>query len=490
MGTPQQQRSNTRTHIIINRVTAVTMASPSTAFSGTIHDSPWSNVKGTRNQRKDNEREGAAGAAAADKPSPFEKRLNETSRAGGGDFDFDNTNNNNNNDHTHNDPFQMHTSSQLSVHQQQQQLTDIESSCRMTTIRCAVHSWLWTDFLFGLVWGVYGLALWRESSHAPSQDNEQSQQPSPPKLVMFVALTVAILLLTRFTAASLSLAVTATDTDTAEFCVGRRCGLLVGAYLAPVLSLGYVTVFSFVAAAGRGAVSRYLHAHHTVLYLPVTWTRLATSTPHRFHGLLTVLLVLAVTECIQWRVYLEYRRYLLQRDVLELEHPPAIATPDSSTRRRHANRPWWWQSPGGDHTQDETLTRNLLSEENDDDNADGLANDPSSGQPRWALPSPFSQGRRRRRNSNNSGNNSRWWGFQWKHHDSIDGHDVRDDGSVDFAEVQEEWASRTEEDPFWWSRPEDHGHAGKPTSNNHTADTSWAKNKDEEEGQRDARNPN
>ncbi|KAL7571870.1 hypothetical protein ACA910_002942 [Epithemia clementina (nom. ined.)] len=29
---------------------------------------------------------------------------------------------------------------------------------------------------------------------------------------------------------------------------------------------------------------------------------------------------------------------------------------------------------------------------------------------------------------------------------------LRDDGSIDFASVQEEWASRSEEDPLWWAR--------------------------------------
>ena len=30
--------------------------------------------------------------------------------------------------------------------------------------------------------------------------------------------------------------------------------------------------------------------------------------------------------------------------------------------------------------------------------------------------------------------------------------DLRDDGSVDFSSVQDEWASRSEEDPFWWTK--------------------------------------
>jgi hypothetical protein len=163
---------------------------------------------------------------------------------------------------------------------------------------------------------------------------------------------------------------------------------------------------------------------------------------------------------------------------------------------------------------EDTLTRHLLldddddeDDDDDDDNANIRNDNPAdisfTGQPRWALSSPFRSGggggrrRRRRRRRRRNGDTGRWWGFQWKHQDSIDGGhrddsdgDVRDDGSVDFAEVQEEWASRTEEDPFWWSRPEDHG------SGNTGNDTSWADDKDkgkgkgndkndEEKGQRD-----
>jgi hypothetical protein len=430
----------------------------STAYSGTINDSPWSGMKGASNKNNTNDNDNESGAAAVvDEISPFEKRLNETStsRAGGIDDPY----------------FQVHTTSRLSIQQQRREICEAESSCRMTTIRCAVHVWIWTDLLLGVVSGFYGLALLLR----PSSHHDDLSHPSLPVLLISLTLTVAALLLSRFIAASLSLWV-ATDNNTV---VCGRYGLLVSAYIAPLLSIVYVTTFSVVAAAGRGAVVKYLHSYHLTRLL----TKVTMSTPAQFHGLLTVLLVLAVTECIQWQVYQEYRRYLLRKDAFELLHPPAASTDISSTRQR---QPWWWQSSNND----DTLTRHLLEGEGEDNEDVGNQADISfSGQPRWALSSPFGPGRRRRRrrDSNTSSNtNSRWWGFQWKHPDSIDGgHDVRDDGSVDFAEVQEEWASRTEEDPFWWSRPEDHGGHGK-NGKNHTNDTSWAEGKDDEEGQRDA----
>jgi hypothetical protein len=35
----------------------------------------------------------------------------------------------------------------------------------------------------------------------------------------------------------------------------------------------------------------------------------------------------------------------------------------------------------------------------------------------------------------------------------------RDDGSVDYASLNEEWASRSEEDPYWWTREENNQQA-------------------------------
>ena len=40
---------------------------------------------------------------------------------------------------------------------------------------------------------------------------------------------------------------------------------------------------------------------------------------------------------------------------------------------------------------------------------------------------------------------------------------LREDASVDFASVQEEWASRTEEDPYWWTREENNSNEIKQT---------------------------
>ena len=46
--------------------------------------------------------------------------------------------------------------------------------------------------------------------------------------------------------------------------------------------------------------------------------------------------------------------------------------------------------------------------------------------------------------------------------------DLRDDGSVDFSSVQDEWASRSEEDPFWWTKTTEGA-----TSTNESTSLGW-----------------
>jgi hypothetical protein len=87
-----------------------------------------------------------------------------------------------------------------------------------------------------------------------------------------------------------------------------------------------------------------------------------------------------------------------------------------------SSRPWWWQQT--QHHADSSRGGH-----------EGSAEEPSSfwhDDRRW-----FSWLRRKRHCSPSSGSNN-----------------PRDDGSVDFASVQEEWLNRSMEDPFWWSRDE------------------------------------
>jgi hypothetical protein len=378
----------------------MTMAT-TTAYSGTIHDSPWATVRERINNIE-------AAGAVGNEENMFEKRLNDatSSRVG--------------------------NAAAAATLNEEDGSPETDRSFRMTVTRWTVHTVLWTDCIFGVLWCLYGLALYEDSVEHPSQ--------TLPTLVVSLALIVSTLLLTRFMASCLSVVTAMPDT-----CDCRRCGLLVSSCIAPVLSLGYATCMCVLAVAGRsGAAAKYLQQHHNLL-LPSALTQWLVED----HWIWIVLMVSLVGECVLWQLYREYRRHLLQRDAYDLVHPPPLIR----IRRRpyRQRRPWWWQSSFNDDDNndngDTLLTRQLL-----EDNQDGTD-----------------------ANTSRITNTTRWWWFpySWAFQDNNDvnnNNNARDDGSADFASVQEEWASRTEEDPFWWSRPEDQQGDGNAVN-----DTSWAK---------------
>jgi len=140
-----------------------------------------------------------------------------------------------------------------------------------------------------------------------------------------------------------------------------------------------------------------------------------------------VLLTWSILECARWQLFQSYRRQLIRRDDSETE----ITTP------RRTARPWWWSL---------TPRRVSLSDPLLDDDIPQWVSDGRQAYHQHSGVSP--QRRRRRRQQNDHGGRS--WLFFWQKADN-----GRDDGSVDFASVQEEWASRSEEDPLWWTREEE-----------------------------------
>ena len=136
-------------------------------------------------------------------------------------------------------------------------------------------------------------------------------------------------------------------------------------------------------------------------------------------------LVVGLLELLLRVPLLRYQLSML--DPAEEEQEIVFGSPARSTPTRfRRTRPWWWKSP----SQQNELEESLLS----------------PGIPQWVSESNdagFSPLRPAQRRS--------WWPFR-RSNRTFD--NPRDDGSVDFQSVQEEWASRTEEDPYWWSREE------------------------------------
>jgi hypothetical protein len=154
----------------------------------------------------------------------------------------------------------------------------------------------------------------------------------------------------------------------------------------------------------------------------------------------------AVPVCVTVLALLEALRFIFAQGKLtqfDQDHPShqsqVTATTGEeddpyATPRRH--RPWWWNRhnsvsrvDGDERMRESLLGNNGQPRWSSSGNQSYLMDDGVGGTPRSFLGSLF--GGRRSDSSN-----------------------PRDDGSVDYESLNEEWASRTEEDPYWWTREE------------------------------------
>jgi hypothetical protein len=201
-------------------------------------------------------------------------------------------------------------------------------------------------------------------------------------------------------------------------CGGRRqrqlCGSGVVAYLSAVLSLVYVTLSAMV---DLNVVSCGSECGSALLLLPGV---------AKIH-LGMALLGMAVFHAVQSRAAFGYR-YQLQLLINEVT--------SRRRRRRATRRPWWWQSSSsGNITRGATDSEGRAGCDNGPDR-----NDSEDGWFGWV--------RRQGRKPNPSTTAAPRLSF------FRSTHNFRDDGSVDFASVQEDWMNRSMEDPHWWSRDE------------------------------------
>jgi hypothetical protein len=179
-----------------------------------------------------------------------------------------------------------------------------------------------------------------------------------------------------------------------------------------------------------GHVMRYLHQHPT-FYIRYLWW---------------ICCLLAVLEFIRARCTDQYYRLLtLYDDYIEwgdaadahpLTIPPinGLSTVGPSTRRPSSARPWWWSASSGQ----------LPTERGDSILAQDEANPPP-----WWWMFRHGQYRKQRRRRQRLGPVPAQETLPWMH----PGGDNDDDD--EFCSVQEEWASRCEDDPHWWSREEE-----------------------------------
>ena len=309
-------------------------------------------------------------------------------------------------------------STPLTAHQRH---TQEEISCFLSTLQSLVRVWHVLDGLVGLILTLYGCIL------------------IPTHLIfpIFLTLGMGILLLVRSFAGLSGLNSDALD----------RFGLrLSSVYLSPFLAFEYL-ILSFLCMGNHAILVDYIQNHASQLHFS---TQVVSFVETHHHALWVVLLVSAIMELIRWWTVPILQAWLLQLDT-------SLGSPDIELLYTPNRKPWWWQQQ-----RQQRLSRR------EDEN--GL-HDALLEQPHWAQ----------------QHNHSRNYSI----HDGISQHDTsfwsrwfgssprdNDDESVDFASVQEEWASKSQEDPFWWSREEDTQRQGNQKDGN--KDTSWAG--DEESG--------
>ena len=294
-------------------------------------------------------------------------------------------------------------------------------SCQLTTLRSVVRLLHVLDALVGLLFIVYGILLVHHKSVL---------------LAMSFSVAVGTLLLFR----------AAVGTASIHSDLLLRCGLQVSATVCPVLALLWGTL-SVTLMFNHSVVLEYLQEHETALHLSgkfLSWLQ-----AHR-HALWVTLLVSSVLEVIRWRMVKRLQKLLLQVDTqLFLQDDP----PPSS------KRPWWWQ------------TRRRRQQQQDTD-----LEDPLLTTPHWTSDS-LDRNYSMHHGTTTSPQSffSRWFSSAQK----------EDADEPSFASVQEEWASRSEEDPFWWTKEDDQVPASatktreEKTTNKQPNDTSWAHENDD-----------
>jgi hypothetical protein len=155
----------------------------------------------------------------------------------------------------------------------------------------------------------------------------------------------------------------------------------------------------------------------------------------------TCLTILALTELLRW-TFAEVQVDQNQDHHLQpLLHQHEVEEEAVSPSR--SNRPWWWNRLYSNSYDDNAMNESFLLRGNTN----------NIGQPRWTTatdgPSYLMDDGVGTPSSRNY-RLGRWLGLVGAGNES----NPRDDGSVDYASLNEEWASRSEEDPYWWTRDE------------------------------------
>mmetsp|Transcript_26850 Transcript_26850/g.47355 ORF Transcript_26850/g.47355 Transcript_26850/m.47355 type:complete len:381 (-) Transcript_26850:354-1496(-) len=212
---------------------------------------------------------------------------------------------------------------------------------------------------------------------------------------------------------------------------GKRCSMSLSTHLTLLLSGSYAIL----------ALSAWIVANKKRDALPWCWSLggWCSRSPKALPAILTAL---ALLEILRW-VFAQGELSQFDQD-----HPHSSSRQSPSARRHYGDddssfttsrrhRPWWWNrhNYSRNHDQDDSgINESLLG---------------NNGQPGWS-----SSGNQSYLVDDGVGGTQTRGFLGWFGRGRSSSHNPRDDGSVDYESLNEEWASRSEEDPYWWTREE------------------------------------
>lgn len=126
---------------------------------------------------------------------------------------------------------------------------------------------------------------------------------------------------------------------------------------------------------------------------------------------------------------------------------------DQDTNYSHRATPWWWSfsTSTSSSTRHEGQEPLLSSSPTNYQQRRRYRPHWTSNQQDYLLDDGITSPTTNTTSSNTNGALSSWWPFSRNSNGNANANS-RDDGSVDYASLNEDWASRSEEDPFWWAQ--------------------------------------
>ena len=265
----------------------------------------------------------------------------------------------------------------------------------------------------------------------------------------------------------------------------NRCVLWLASLVAAVSAMIHL-VLALIVLFGQGSIHAFVTNHHVscenhdenhpAATLPALACPIVLSLLQNHLNILWwIFLGNSVWDCVQWQWIIQWHRQALLQPlygVLE-EHPEVRPTvvhrrswQQSITRHRTTTpriRPWWWKSRQEEEaavanrddmfetTTPTTLTESLLDQYNQH----------PPGVPSWVTSSSSSV-MRQHPDPERLESSTIWRLFgihrasrrpsRMNDDDDNNDNDDDDDDAAEFESVREEWASRSSEDPLWWSR--------------------------------------